>query len=244
MNAPINALPRDIVSYNVNFFEGDLLLTCTYAPDISPKDFEKLSKGRSVYSFCPELSHLDKLGLKLNTIFRLKKVTSLTVLTKDGSPHSMQIPLMVQEAAENMNFDKNSIEYYCLEGGKLYKISDLAVRKARHYSDIEKLLPYAKLEKVTEILRGKDGCPNDRSETYNSIIEHLKEEVTEAEQALEKRDMENFVEEVGDILFNLSLIGEIGRESGSFNFTEIAEKSATKMMLRHEAVFNGRKLKY
>lgn len=231
------SLPRDIISCNVNFFEGDLMLTCTYSPDISPAHFEKLAKGRSVFSFCPELTHLDTLGLKMTTIFRLERVTSLTVLTKDGSPHSMQIPLMVQEAAENAKFNKEKIHYYCLEGGKIHSISDLAVRKARHYSEIEQLMPYAQLEKVTQILRGEGGCPNDRAETLTSLVEHLKEEVGEVEEALKENNIAHFLEEVGDLLFNISLIGKVLEEKGDGSLRRIAEASAQKMVARHESVF-------
>jgi len=238
MQQPLSVLPRDIISCNVNYFEGDLLLTCTYSPDISPEDFKKLGEGRSVYSFCPELTHLDKLGLKMNTIFRIGKVTSLTVLTKDGSPHSMQIPLMVQEAAENMKFDKDKIRYFCLEGGKLHEISDFCVRKARHYSEIEKLLPYAKLEKVTSLLRSSAGCPNDRAETYESVIRHLKEEIAETEGALRSGNMEHFFEEVGDLLFNIGLIGQIAEENDHFALRKIAGCAADKMIKRHKKIFD------
>lgn len=236
--------PRDIISANVNVFEGDLLLSCTYVGDVHPEALIELSKGRRVYSFCPEQSHLDRLGLKMCTIFRLNRVTSLTVVTKDGSPHSMQIPLMVQEAAENQGFDKRNITYYCIEGGKLHQISDLAVRKARHYSEIETLLPFARLAKVAEILRGKDGCPNDQKETFQSVIEHLKEEVAEVEQAVANNDTENLVEELGDVLFNIVLFCQIAREKDQFNFAKVANASATKMIDKHPQVFANRSYKY
>ncbi len=236
--------PRDIISVNVNMFKDDLLLTCTYSQDVDPYAYNSLSEGRNVFSFCPELHHLDKLGFKLCTIFRLKRVKSLHVLTKDGSPHSMQIPLMVQEAAEDVGFDKANIRYFCLEGGQVHEISDLTIRKARHYSEIEQVLPYAKLEKVTEILRSENGCPNDRKETFASIIDHLREEVEELADALQASNIENFVEEVGDVLFNIALIGQILKEQEIDSLKSIANQSAEKMIDRHPNVFQGIRLKY
>src|ERR1700674_1064731 len=97
----ISDIPPNIIATNVNTFSGDILLTCSYSPQVGAEHFEKLAVGRKAFSFCPELTHLDKLGFKLCTIFRLRRLTSLVVLTKDGSPHSMQIPLMVQEAAKD-----------------------------------------------------------------------------------------------------------------------------------------------
>ena len=238
-------VPRNIIASNVNVFSGDLLLTCSYSPEISPTDYLNLLKGRRAFSFCPELTHLDKLGFKLCTIFRLKRVTSLVVLTKDGSPHSMQIPLMVQEAAEDVGFDKKNIQYFCLEGGEMHEITDLTIRKARHYSEIEKVLPFAKLRKVTEILRAPGGCPTDRAETFKSVVEHLKEEVQEVQEALEKNDMENLIEELGDVAFNIFLMSQIAAEKDQFDIGTILEQSADKMIRNHESIFNAiTRLKY
>ena len=230
-------VPPNIIESNVNQFSGDLLLTCTYSPQISPEDYQKLAEGRSAFSFSAELTHLDILGLKICTIFRLDRVTSLTTLTKDGSPHSMQIPLMVQEAAENIGFPKDKIRYFCLEGGQLFEFSDLAVRKARHYSDIEAVMPHARLAKVAEILRGENGCPNDRKETYESIVEHLREEVEEVAEALQKGDEENFIEELGDVMFNLYLAAQIAREKGRFTIRDVVDRVAQKMIDKHPDVF-------
>jgi len=235
---------RDIISVNVNMFSGDLLLSCTYAPDVDPEVYARLAKKRSAYTFCPELHHLDKLGFKLCTIFRLDRVNSVTVLTKDGSPHSMQIPLMVQEAAEDVGFDKANIHYYCLEGGGLHEFSDLAVRKARHYSEIERLLPFARLDKVAEVLRGVDGCSNDQSETMLTIVDHLHEEVDEVLAALKTEDTGNLLEEIGDIMFNVAMLGRIATEQGISDLARLADRSAQKMIDKHPKVFDGRRLKY
>ncbi|MEB3826161.1 MazG nucleotide pyrophosphohydrolase domain-containing protein [Phormidium sp. CCY1219] len=237
-------VPPNIIASNVNVFSGDLLLTCSYSPEISPTVFQNLARGRRAFSFCPELTHLDKLGFKLCTIFRLKRVTSLVVLTKDGSPHSMQIPLMVQEAAEDVGFDKNNIRYFCLEGGQVHEIADLAIRKARHYSEIEKLLPFAKLHKVTQILRSPEGCPNDRAETYESIVKNLEEEVAEIKAGVENKDTENLIEEIGDVLFNLYLMSQIADEEGKFDITTVVDRVADKMIRNHESIFAPLQLKY
>lgn len=235
---------RDLISVNVNAFSGDLLLTCTYSADVNAEAYAELSNGRKVYTFCPELHHLDKLGFKLCTIFRLDRVRSVTVLTKDGSPHSMQIPLMVQEAAEDVGFDKSNIRYFCLEGGKLIEFSDLAVRKARHYSEIEGVLPFARLDRVAEILRGEGGCPNDRAETYHTVLDHLREEVEEIDKALRNDDQENMLEEIGDVFFNIALLGRLVREAGISSLSDLADRSAQKMIKRHALIFESLSYKY
>lgn len=132
--------PRDFLMSNVNAFIGDILISDTYVPELYPKYIRALSKKRHVFSFCPEMIHADKLGFKLCTALRLGRITGIATLTKDGSPHGLQIPLMLQEAAENVGFDKEKIRYFVVEKGKLYEVSDGAIRKARHLSEIETLL--------------------------------------------------------------------------------------------------------
>lgn len=132
--------PRSFLMSNVNTFTGDILISDTYVPELYPKYVRILSKKRHAFSFCPEMIHADKLGFKLCTSLRLGRITSIATLTKDGSPHGLQIPLMLQEAAENVVFDKGRIRYFVVEKGKLYEVSDEAIRKARHLSEIETLL--------------------------------------------------------------------------------------------------------
>lgn len=234
----------NIISRNVNSITGSILLLCTYTPSIDMDFVAGLADGRAAYTFCPELCHLDVLGLKLTTVFRLGRVTDVTVVTKDGSPHSMQIPLMMQEAAENAGFDKESITYYALEGGAAHFISDLTVRKARHYSEIETLLAYSKLRKVTEILRSPDGCPNDQKETFGSIIDHFREEVEEVADAVKKQDADNLKEELGDVLFNVFLMADVAKSEGLFDINDVTAAVAQKMVDKHDFVFENRKWKY
>ena len=241
----IKDLPPNLISTNVNTPSGSILLICSYTVSIASDLVSRLAEGREVYSFCPELSHLDVLGLKLTTMFRIGKVTDVVVLTKDGSPHSMQIPLMVQEAAENTNFDKSHITYHVLEGGKVYTISDATVRKARHYSEIEKIMPLAKLRKVVDLLRAPGGCPNDQAETWESVVDHLREETEEVAQAVKRNDIENLCDELGDLLFNIMLMSRIAEEQQFFSIESVMRNSAEKMIRGHKKVFaNDRLLKF
>lgn len=237
--APITDMPPNLISTNVNTPTGSILLICTYTMSIAPELISRLAVGREVYSFCPELSHLDVLGLKLTTMFRIGKVTDLVVLTKDGSPHSMQIPLMVQEAAENTNFDKSRISYQALEGGKVHTIGDRTIRKARHYSEIEKIMPLAKLRKVVEILRAPGGCPNDQAETWESVIDHLREETEEVAEAVKLQDFDNLCDELGDVLFNIMLMARIAEEKELFSIEDVVANSADKMIRGHKKVFTA-----
>jgi 5-(carboxyamino)imidazole ribonucleotide mutase len=130
----------DFLSNNVNAFSGDILLCDTYVARMYPQIVESAKLGRTCFHYAPETCHVDQLGFKLSTAFRLGRLTSLDVLTKDGSPHSVQIPFIVQEAATNTSFPIDKIRILVIEKGTLSAVSHRAVRLARHLSEVEALL--------------------------------------------------------------------------------------------------------
>lgn len=148
--------PLDIVESNVNLYSGDLVLCDTYVFDfakgahweaVTQLRYERIAESFMIRSFCPEKTLLDVLCCKLATVFRLGHLKSLIVFTKDGSPHSLQIHLAVQEAAENAGFSKDSIRHFVWEKDTVFQITDAAVRTARHLSEIQILLRKTRSDK-------------------------------------------------------------------------------------------------
>ena len=58
------------------------------------------------------------------------------------------------------------------------------------------------LVRIIRILRGENGCPWDRGQTHASIRMDMLEEAYEAADAIDKKDMKNLCEELGDVLFS------------------------------------------
>ena len=56
------------------------------------------------------------------------------------------------------------------------------------------------LVRIIRILRGENGCPWDRVQTHASIRMDMLEEAYEAADAIDKKDMKNLCEELGDVL--------------------------------------------
>src|ERR1700742_2326170 len=52
-------------------------------------------------------------------------------------------------------------------------------------------------------LRGKDGCPWDREQSFDSIRKYTLEETYEVLDAIERRDWANLTEELGDLLLQV-----------------------------------------
>ncbi len=57
---------------------------------------------------------------------------------------------------------------------------------------------FSRLNKIVKILRAE--CPWDREQTYKSLVPCMLEEAYEAVDAVNNHNMENFREELGDVL--------------------------------------------
>jgi MazG family protein len=86
-------------------------------------------------------------------------------------------------------------------------------------------------------LRAPDGCPWDRDQTHQSICDCLVEEVAEVLQAIDRNDMPNLREELGDLLFHVAMHAQMASEAGQFNFDDVAREVNEKMVRRHPHVF-------
>ena len=136
--------------------------------------FRKIDGKKNIFSFCAEKSHIHELAQKLPTVLRLGKVNRVYVLTKDGSPHDIQIHTLIEEVGENMNFN-GEINHYVIEKGKMHEISRKSVRKSRHLSEIEKTLENEiKNRKVAIIL----GSRKDEPTVVNSGLLKLLEDAS------------------------------------------------------------------
>jgi tetrapyrrole methylase family protein/MazG family protein len=95
----------------------------------------------------------------------------------------------------------------------------------------------AHLVDVVAQLRGPNGCPWDREQTLESLKPYLIEEAYELIDTIESGDVAHHREELGDVLLQVVLQAEIRRESGDFDFEDVAESIAEKLVRRHPHVF-------
>lgn len=236
-------LYKDIMSVSATHFKGKLLICGTCVKDINPEKFKELSKDRKVYTFCPEMTHSSLLGYKLTTILRACDIKDIWIFTKDGSPHCAQILTTLQEVAENVNFNKSKLRYFVTKKGRFLEITDRTIKKSRNIMKLEKLMSFNKLYKVTEILMGENGCPNDKRETFESTLNHLEEEIQELKEGLRKKDWNNIEEELGDILFNIFLFSKVAQNNDKFDIFDLFEKTSNKLIKNHKKIFKNKNIK-
>ena len=90
-------------------------------------------------------------------------------------------------------------------------------------------------------LRSKTGCPWDLSQTIDSMLKCIEDEVAEVRQAIENGDHENLREELGDVLFQVVMISQIAKESCYFKIDDVIKDIDKKIRSRHTWVFGKEK---
>ncbi|MEM9750056.1 MAG: nucleoside triphosphate pyrophosphohydrolase [Pseudomonadota bacterium] len=90
---------------------------------------------------------------------------------------------------------------------------------------------------VMERLRAPDGCPWDREQTFESIAPYTIEEAYEVADAIERGDLADLKDELGDLLLQVVYHARIAEERGAFDAGDVARAAVDKMVRRHPHVF-------
>lgn len=86
-------------------------------------------------------------------------------------------------------------------------------------------------------LRAPGGCPWDREQSFATIAPYTIEEAYEVADAIERGDMADLRDELGDLLFQVVFHAQMADEAGQFGFAEVVEAIHGKMVRRHPHVF-------
>ncbi|MFM6971746.1 MAG: MazG family protein [Rhodoluna sp.] len=93
---------------------------------------------------------------------------------------------------------------------------------------------------VAHKLRAPGGCPWDAEQTHDSLTKYLLEETYELIDAIESKNRDEIIEELGDVLYQVIFHSDLaasGSLGDAFDIEDVAEVSAKKMMGRHPHVF-------
>ena len=92
---------------------------------------------------------------------------------------------------------------------------------------------------IIETLRSPGGCPWDREQTHESLKSALLEECYEVIDAIENKDEDALIEELGDVLLQVVFHASIGKEDGYFDIMDVIGGISNKMINRHPHVFGN-----
>lgn len=81
------------------------------------------------------------------------------------------------------------------------------------------------------------GCPWDIEQDFASIAPYTIEEACEVADAIERGDMVDLADELGDLLLQVVFHAQMAEEAEHFAFADVARAINTKMVRRHPHVF-------
>jgi nucleoside triphosphate diphosphatase len=100
------------------------------------------------------------------------------------------------------------------------------------------LPPMERLLAIMARLRDReDGCPWDQEQTFETIAPYTVEEAYEVADAVERGDLHDLKEELGDLLLQVVFHSRMAEEHGAFAFEDVARAINDKMVRRHPHVF-------
>lgn len=93
------------------------------------------------------------------------------------------------------------------------------------------------LEKTMDVLLAPGGCPWDRAQDHTSLRTYFLQEVYEVIDAIDKGDMVNLKEELGDVLLQIVFHARLAEKEGFFTMQDVVDGINEKMIRRHPFVF-------
>lgn len=96
---------------------------------------------------------------------------------------------------------------------------------------------FGDLMRIMYRLRDKNGCEWDKAQTHESIRKNLIEEAYELVEAINNKDIDNIIEESGDVILQGVFHSVIGEDEGEFLSNEVITNLCNKLVTRHTHIF-------
>ena len=98
--------------------------------------------------------------------------------------------------------------------------------------------PIDRILRIMNALRTPEtGCPWDLQQDFRSIAPYALEEAYEVVDAIERDNMDELKDELGDLLLQVVFHAQMAQEAGLFTFDDVATAVSDKMQRRHPHVF-------
>lgn len=103
----------------------------------------------------------------------------------------------------------------------------------------ERTKSFQTVQHYIDAIMGENGDAWIKEQDHQTLLTYLEEEVKEFKTAVENDDIDNMVEELGDLLMQVLYHTNLGEQSGYFSFEEVVETLNKKLRRRHPHVFDG-----
>lgn len=97
------------------------------------------------------------------------------------------------------------------------------------------------IERLRSIMRRlrdpADGCEWDRVQTFATIAPYTIEEAYEVADAIQRGDLDDLADELGDLQLQVVFHAQMADEAGAFTFDDVVDRICAKMERRHPHIF-------
>ena len=97
------------------------------------------------------------------------------------------------------------------------------------------------LQIMADLRDPENGCPWDVEQSFDSIAAYTVEEAYEVADAIERKDMGDLKNELGDLLFQVVFHAQMAAENKQFDFVDVVNEINNKLVRRHPHVFGDDK---
>ena len=146
-------------------------------------------------------------------------------------------PVTIVTAAGSTGEKVNTVPLFELDRvTAIDNLTSVYVPPIKNHDD--SLREWTTFREIIRMLRAPGGCPWDREQTHDSLKKYLIEETHELLEAINQKDDEAIIEELGDVLLQVFLHAQIGEDAGYFAMEDVLETVSSKMIRRHPHVFS------
>ncbi|MBS0628963.1 MAG: MazG family protein [Verrucomicrobia bacterium] len=100
---------------------------------------------------------------------------------------------------------------------------------------------FKELIEISDILNSPGGCPWDQKQTFASLRPYVLEEAHEVLDAVDKEDIGEMIEELGDLFYTVIFYAKVAEREKKFSLSDIIDALKAKLIRRHPHVFGEEK---
>ncbi len=164
---------------------------------------------------------------------------ALCVSDIDNAYIAAEVKLVLQNILgdeETAYFNGNKIFIYELDRQTAYDYATTLYIPPKNLVEKQRF-NFADLYQIMRILRGDNGCQWDKAQTHQSIRQNAVEEAYELVEAINSDDVDNIIEESGDLFLQSIFHCVIAEDCGEFSLEDCLSGICRKLIDRHTHIF-------
>ncbi|MEX1376774.1 MAG: nucleoside triphosphate pyrophosphohydrolase [Eubacteriales bacterium] len=169
-----------------------------------------------------------RLPLCITSLDDQYTLSEVKILLSNKYIDEQPVVLITQEKTEKLML-------YEIDRG--YEVNHNSILYVEPKNDDEKY-DLSDLLKIFKKLRSPNGCPWDREQTHQTLKRYLIEECAEVLDAVDKNDMDELMDELGDVFLQVMFHATIAEERGDFDIYDVISNLSKKLIFRHPHVFS------